>query len=447
MSAGCAQIGTPTGGPKDTTPPRLLKASPPPGTTNFKGNRITFTFDEYVNLQEVQNNFLASPLPKINPQVDFKLKTVTVKLKDSLLPNTTYTLNFGNAIRDNNENNPLKNFTYVFSTGNFIDSLRLTGNVILAETGRTDSTVAALLYRNLDDSAVRKTKPDYLSRLDGKGNFLFTNLAPGRYNVFALKDMDGGKTYNSKSEVFAFAGKPITVSANTAPVNLYAYAEEKPKKKIAEQVPVKNTNSLKKLSVTTAAVTQNQDLLDSLELLFSKPLKKFDTGKITLADTGFTKHIPFTARLDSNRKKLTLAVKWEEDKVYRLILDPAAFTDTSGNTLSRKDTLRFRTKKEADYGNLVLRFSHLDLTKHLVLQFVQGEDLRASYPLTSNEWSMKLFKPGEYDLRILFDSNNNGKWDPGDYTKKIQPEKVISLPDKLGIRANWDNERDIKLKE
>ena len=186
IGPGCAQIGAPTGGPKDTIPPRLVNASPKLNNTNFSGNKITLTFNEYVDLKDLQNNILVSPLPKINPTIDYKLKTVTVKLKDSLLPNTTYVINFGNAIVDNNEGNPLRNFTYVFSTGNSIDSLQQSGKVIIAQTGKTDSTLIAMLYRNADDSAVQKRRPDYVAKLRGNGSFNFTNLPAGRYNIYAL---------------------------------------------------------------------------------------------------------------------------------------------------------------------------------------------------------------------------------------------------------------------
>lgn len=445
MGTGCAQIGSPTGGPKDTTPPRLLKATPALYSTEFRGNKITLLFDEYVNLQDVQSNFLVSPLPKNNPLVDYKLKTVTVKLKDSLLPNTTYTLNFGNAIRDNNENNPLRDFTYVFSTGKNIDSLGLTGQVIIAETGRADSTLFALLYRNLDDSAVKKTKPDYMAKLNKEGNFIFSHLSPGRYKVYALKDVDGGKTYNSKSEIFAFADQSVTVSQNSTPVRLSAFAEEKAIRKITEQVSLKNQNAIKKLLYSPSNALQNQDLNDNFELLFNKPLKKFDPEEMTLTDTSYKTVIPFKSTIDSTRKKVSLMVKWQEDQFYRLILNPSAFADSSGNSILKRDTIHFKTKKEIEYGNLVLRFSNIDLSLHPVLQFVQADEVKESYALTAKEWSKKLFKPGEYELRILYDSNNNGKWDTGNYGKKIQPEKVFSLPEKISIRANWDNERDIKL--
>ena len=110
---GCGQIGMPTGGPRDSIPPRLVSASPALNSTNVTSNKITLTFNEYVDLKEAQTNVLISPYPKKNPSVDFKLKTVTVKLKDTLLPNTTYSINFGSAIVDNNEGNPYKDFTYV----------------------------------------------------------------------------------------------------------------------------------------------------------------------------------------------------------------------------------------------------------------------------------------------------------------------------------------------
>jgi hypothetical protein len=248
-SSGCAQIGSPTGGPKDSLPPVLVNATPGLFSTNFSGNKIVLTFDEYIDVQEVQNNVLVSPFPKITPTVDFKLREVTVKLKDTLLPNTTYAINFGNAIRDNNEGNPYRNFTYVFSTGNSIDSLEAQGKVIIAESGKTDSTLIAMLYRNVPDSAVQKRKPDYIAKLDARGQFRFTNLSAGKYKLYALKDGDGGKTYNSKVELFAFADQEIEVADSTAPVILYAFAEEKEKKSLRLPEPPINELRRKPISV------------------------------------------------------------------------------------------------------------------------------------------------------------------------------------------------------
>src|ERR1700733_14182225 len=141
LTSGCAQIISPTGGSRDTIPPVLITARPALNTTNFKGNRIILTFDEYILLDQVRDNLLVSPTPKQDPYVDYKLKTVTIKIRDTLQPNTTYRIDLGNAIRDNNENNILKHFAYVFSTGSFIDSLTFSGKVQVAETGKADSTL------------------------------------------------------------------------------------------------------------------------------------------------------------------------------------------------------------------------------------------------------------------------------------------------------------------
>ena len=130
---------------------------------------------------------------------------------------------------------------------------------------------------------------------------------------------------------------------------------------------------------------------------------------------------------------------------YRIIMDTLAITDSANNHLAKADTVRFTTRQQSDYGNVVLRFSNPDLSKQPVIQLIMGDEIKKSSRLTSMEWSDRFVDPGEYEIRILYDANNNGKWDPGDYSKKLQPEKVITLTQKIGVRANWDNERDIKL--
>ncbi len=439
LGMGCAQIGAPTGGTKDTLAPRLIKAVPAENNLQFKGNKITFSFDEYVELLEVQANVLVSPLTKYNPQIDAKLKTVTVKFKDSLLPNTTYSINFGDAIRDVNEGNPFKNFTYVFSTGNQIDSLGLNGKIVVAETGIADSTMVAMLYKNLQDSAVKKLKPDYIARLKGDGSFSFRNLPAGEFNLFALKDGDGSKNYNNKEELFAFSNKTITINNNTAAVSLFAYTELKPTVK----APVV-ANTEKKLKYTTPITNGRQDILTNLQLSFNKPLKTFDTSKIILTDTN---HIRLNAvlTLDSTRKIVSLSTNWKEDSYYLLIIPKDAVADSNKLSLAKTDSLLFSTKRESDYGNVIIRFTNIDFTKKPVLQFVSGDEITNSYPLTTAEWSQKLFLPGEYDIRILLDENGNGKWDGGSYDKKRQPEKVIPVKQKISIRPNFDNEKEISL--
>jgi uncharacterized protein (DUF2141 family) len=444
LGIGCAQIGSPTGGPRDSIPPLLVSAFPAIKSTNFKDNKIVLTFNEYIDLQEIQANVLVSPLPKVNPNITFKLKTVTVKLKDTLKENTTYAINFGNAIRDNNEGNPFKNFTYVFSTGNTIDSLTFSGKVIMAETGRADSTIAVLLYRNANDTTVQTRKPDYLTKLDRDGNFTFTNLSEGHYKVYALKDGDGGKTYNSKIEVFAFNDTEIFVADSTKPVSLFAYVEEKEKEKKTATGIVK-TAAEKKLKYTTSLASSQQDLLTNLDITFNRPVKTWDSLKITLTDTTFRVIPKVISSLDSTKKIITLKASWKEETAYRLLINKDAVTDTFNTPLSKSDTIRFVSKRKTDYGSLLLRFSNLDTAKHIVVQFLKNDELVKAVRIVTTSWSDKLIEPGEYELRILYDSNGNGEWDPGNYSKKLQPEKAMTLDKKLTIKANWDNEREIKL--
>ena len=442
--SGCAQIGAPTGGPRDSIPPVLVTASPKLFTTNFKGNKITLIFNEYINVLDVQKNVLVSPFPKTSPVIDFKLKTVSIKLIDTFIDNTTYAINFGNAIVDNNENNPFKEFTYVFSTGSTIDSLKLSGKVLMAETGKPDSTLQALLYRNANDSSVEKRKPDYIAKIDANGKFTFTNLSEGVYRIYALKDGDGGKTYNSKIESFAFADADIIVAAIPDSVLLYAYEEEKEKKKIPS-VAAKSAAD-KKLKFTPApSKNMQQDLRSDFELHFNNTLKNFDTTKIVLTDTNNNKIEGVTISLDSTRKIVSIKNKWPVNTYYRLIIANDAISDSANNLLAKSDTFHFKSKSESDYGSLTLRFTKIDLAKHPVIQFLTASEIVRSVPVTGSSWSDKLFSPGEYELRILYDANNNGIWDPGSYEKKLQPEKAITLDKKLTIRADWDNERDIEL--
>lgn len=445
LGSGCAQIGMPTGGPKDTLPPVLLKSVPPNHTLHFTGNRVTFTFDEYVHLQDMQNNLLVNPLPKIIPNVNSKLKTVSIKIRDTLQPNTTYSYEFGNAIQDIDENNPIHNFTYVFSTGSYIDSMQLKGKVILAETGRPDSTLIVMLYSDLSDSAVYKKKPKYIARLDSSGNYDFKYLAGGIYHLFALKDESGQRMYNNPSQLFAFADSAVHITQNVKPIELFAYSEEKFTKPATSSGVSNKKNPEKLLKYSTSLSAGVQDLLTPLTLQFERPLKNFDSLKIKLTDTLFHPIAGFTISLDTTKKIITVKNNWVEDTKYKLVIDKDFAVDTLGDELKKADTISFKTKSDREYGSLKLDFSHLKKTEHPVLQFVQSNKVVDSFKITSPTFNVKLFPPGEYELRILEDENDNGTWDPGNYHLKKQPEKVIAIPKKISIRADWDNEADVVL--
>lgn len=448
---GCANIVPPQGGPRDTIPPVLIKSNPGDSARNFTGNKIVFTFDEFVDVQDVQGNLLVSPMARINPVVDFKLREITVKLKDSLEANTTYTLDFGKAVKDITEGNIMKNFRYTFSTGPYIDSLELEGSVIMAETAKPDSTMIVMLHSSKDDSAVVKEKPKYIARLDGKGRFHFKNLPGKTFYLYALKDEGGMRRYMNEKQAFAFADKPVDLLAKNEPITLYAYAKKEPAPAmptdlgIGSSKPKPGTAADKRLKFQSNLLNNQQDLLGDLALNFETPLKRFDsTGLRLYTDSTYQPVTELSMKTDSLASSITIQTNWKENTLYNLVLDKEFAEDSTGRKLFKTDTISFLTKKKSDYGSLKIRFRKLELEKNPVVQLVNGQGTIKSFPLTATEFNLALFNPGDYEVRILFDDNKNGSWDPGQFFgTKRQPEKVILIGRKVTIKPVWTNEYDI----
>lgn len=447
IQTGCANIVPPGGGPKDTLPPVLINAVPADSALGRFPNRIVLTFDEYVEVQDAFKNVLVSPTPNNAPLVEYKLRTITVKLRDTLQPNTTYSINFGNSIRDINEGNVFTDFTYVFSTGLYLDSNMLAGRVVLAETGGVDSTLIAVLHPTLDDSAVAKERPRYIARLDGAGNFLFTNLPSGTYNLFAIPN-DFTKRYTDSTQLFAFLSQPVVLDSNYGNLVLRAWSKQKPAAAPANTANRANRNTKKEseLQLSTNLQGNSLDLLSNLELRLSSKLQSYDTTAVLLTNKDFAPLAGMRLLPDTSGTTLTVHYPWKPATTYQLIVGANAFTDTAGLQLKASDTLQIVTRKEQDYGSLKIRFSNLDMDGKPVLQLVQNQKIVLTSPITAADWSRALVAPGEYELRILYDTNGNGIWDTGNYFgEKQQPETVINPNIKVAVRANWDNEKEIRL--
>ncbi len=447
--SGCGQPIPPTGGPRDSLPPLITGAEPADSSLNFNGNKITLTFNEYITLDNPFEKITYSPLPKINPQVEGKLKTVIIKIKDTLEPNTTYSIDFGESITDINENNKLRDFRYVFSTGPRIDSGVLTGRVYLAENGKTDSTLIVVLHKNGYDSAVAKEKPRYAAKLNKDGDFTFRYLAPGEYYIFALNDEGGQKTYNQESQYIGFLDKPVSANQNEKIV-LYAFTEKAEIKKgstspVTQPPAATKSKDDKRLRLITNLDGGRQDILGNLVLKSETKLASFDSAKLIFTDEAYKPITAYTIRRDSTLKQLILTYTWTENSKYNLIIQKDFAKDSAGNFTTRTDTLPFQAKKESDYGSLDIKLLNLDSTQHPILLLYRDEQIELQQPLESNRYKYRLFKPGEYEVRILFDKNQNRKWDTGNYWKKLQPEKIVARKQKLTIRSNWDNELEINL--
>jgi len=200
----CAQIVTPTGGPKDEIPPKVKAEYPPNESVNFSRKSYVIAFDEFIQIQTPNENVIISPPLRKNPTYTIKRKTLTVKWEEELTPNATYIFNFGEAIKDNNEGNILNNYTYVFSTGAVLDSMELKGKLTDAITGDPVEGAMLMLYRNNVDSLPKTALPDYFGRTGKDGNFHIRNIPDMPYKAFALKDQNTNFRFDVPDEMIGF---------------------------------------------------------------------------------------------------------------------------------------------------------------------------------------------------------------------------------------------------
>lgn len=204
LGISCANRGYPEGGPKDTTPPQVVAEQPESYTRNFDKKRIDVYFDEFVQLKDINEKFIISPPQKKKPKVRLRGKYIQVDFQDTLRPNVTYSLDFADAIQDYNEGNPLGFYRYVFSTGNQIDTLELSGNVVNAESGESVMNTYVMLYENHADSMPLLNLPDYIARTDSAGFFRVTNLRDASYRVLAVEDNNRDYKFTPEAEMVAF---------------------------------------------------------------------------------------------------------------------------------------------------------------------------------------------------------------------------------------------------
>ena len=439
--SGCANIIPPGGGPRDSLPPKLVIALPKDSATNVHTKNFMLSFDEYVTLQGIQENLIVSPTVKNTPIIDYKLKNVTIKFKDSLEENTTYTLDFGKAIVDVNESNMATGFRYIFSTGSTIDNGSYSGRVVVAASGKVDSTLIVVLHNNLNDTSIYKNTPRYYTRVNGKGNFSFKNLAPGTYAAYVIPT-NFSRKYDDSTNYFGFLNNHVVVSEQTKSDTIYAFEEvKKIEKRIYASTNNKDTKEDKRLKYQASFNNGEQDLLTSLDLTFAKKIIVKDSAAIKLVDTNFVSKDGYALTLDSTATKLSIGYNWPAAESFKLLVPKGSVTDSLGNTTAKSDTLSFYTKRETDYGLIKFKFPNIDTLRHPVLQITERNEVINSYSLTSNQLIIKRYKPGSYDLRILFDTNKNGVWDTGSFKlNKRQPEIVIEIPKPISVRNNWDNE-------
>ncbi|MGO2357760.1 MAG: Ig-like domain-containing protein [Mesonia sp.] len=510
----CAKRGMPTGGDLDTIPPVFLKSTPENFTTSFKGEEIRIYFDEYIKLEDAQRQIIISPpidpKPVISPQGNPK-KYVTIKLGDSLKENTTYTINFGNSIIDNNEENALPFFKYVFSTGSYIDSLQVSGKVKDAFEAETDEFISVLLYEideEYSDSLVYQTPPTYIGYTqDSTHTFQIENMKAGKYKVIALKDKNSNYLFNPSEDKIDFlqdtlslptdkslefsifmeqkdfrVSKTKQMGANRVVYGYEGEVNDSIQLEILDPNPAQFSTRLVKdfdkdslhfwfqpaieKDSLVLTLTQNnyQDTLvtrmkelykDSLEIkklntsnlglkedfgiYVNIPLKEVDSSKISILNKDSVA-VKSTLRLLALENKLMLDFEKEEEQIYSIQMLPNAFTDFYDTP---NDTLNFkvRTPAIADLGTLTLNVSNVK-TYPIIVELVdtKGEviEKKIHEAEEGSSFYFEFIKPGKYRVRLIYDKNNNGKWDSGNYLKQTKPETLIYFPKMVEMRANWD---------
>lgn len=549
----CANVVTPSGGPKDQNPPVVLNTSPENHSTNFKGKTISLTFDEYVTLNNPSNNVLVSPPTSKKPTFRTSGKTLIIKFEEPLIENTTYSINFGDAIKDLHEGNVFNGYTFHFSTGDKIDSLSLKGKVTSAST----LTPMEGFFVGLYDSLPYHSKPKYVTTTDKAGNFEFSGLSDKKYLLFALKDNNYNMIYDLPNEEIAFHSDSVRpyfidnhiikniisdiLANDTTVVNdtviemrqpeypvyeLFSFVQEDSiqkifKKELVEEgllrfvfrYPAPNVaiNALEKLpdsfNIMPVYSSKKDTVLwyftpckDSLMISINDGANICDTTHYSLkprqsafkrrrSQENDVKKLVIKNNIKANKLKpkqpviLTLnepiidihqqdsmifienqdtvfrKIKFEKldeyglkyqivsdlkpENRYQLIIPDSVFFGFRNVT---NDTIRlnFLVQEEAAFGNIYITVDIPENVPQVIVELLSSNNKTIDKQILTNsqELSFEFLDPGKYQLKAILDTDANGEWSPGNFDKKLQPEKIVFYKNALEVRANWDIDMD-----
>lgn len=339
----CANMQTPTGGPKDSIPPVILNELPVNLTRNFKQKEIVLTFDEYIKLNNQHKEFSISPDLDKQPEYRVKKKDLIITLPDSLEENTTYTINFGKGLVDYNESNPIVNYNYVFSTGPELDSLSIAGSVQNAYTKtfdpKQDLDVRVLLIPNNQDSIFGKRKANIFTSVDSTGNFTFKNLREDTYRIYALKEENNDRIYNQPNELIGFLSDSIVLTQNIQEIKI-EYSKGKPKEfRVNDRKIEKDSRVL---------VTFNQPI-DSPSIQFLYPQNIAD-DKV---------HLEYSTTKDSLK---FFFEKVDFDSLKFELRDNNTVLDTVIIRRGKNDKYERELKPQLNISNKVEKVNHIKIT-------------------------------------------------------------------------------------
>lgn len=529
----CAQVVSPTGGLKDVKPPVAVKYAPDSASIHFNAKEIWIDFDEFIQLKDVSQLIISPPLDK-KPELKLKGKSLKISLESPLEKNTTYFINFGNAIADVTEGNTNEKLNYIFSTGSFIDSISLTGKVEYAFDHKTEKDMVVMLYSDINDSIPYKKIPNYFAKTRADGTFQINNIKQGAYKIFVLKDANSNYLFDSPEEDIGFSEELIHLKKNNT--TQLAVFKEIPKRQflkkataieyghlqfifnkpveelkisalnfdnkkewyqeeynytkdtvhywllnaadidsfklqVADKNGILDTVEIRaikqmqeggrgikfKLIAGSNVVNKTLDLNVPVEIKFNHPIKSYNFDKFVIsADSAVIVPEKFNQQLISDRKLVVkrdnssnkAMMNWDENKNYELFIPPGAITDIFDLT-NDSILISFKTPEIKNYGTLKLtvkRDSSIALKEDIIIQLLDERKkiVREHLLPDNNVISYEYLNPGKYELKLIIDSNKNGKWDTGNYSEKVQPEKTLFFSTLIEIRANWDLEQEWK---
>ncbi|MDD4107225.1 MAG: Ig-like domain-containing protein, partial [Prolixibacteraceae bacterium] len=539
----CANQGMPAGGPRDSLPPVITSTYPELKALNHTENEVRITFNEFIIPDLVPDKLVVSPPLEKRPTILTKSKTLIIRFNEELKENATYSLDFKNSVVDNNEKNPYKNLRFSFSTGNSYDSLRVAGMVLNAFTLEPLDNSLVMLHKNLHDSAVYTTRPDYIARTGEDGMFLIDNVAEGTYNIISINDDNNDLIYNEGAEQIAFHDTLIVPSAeyHAEPDTLVKgldsllieghvqfYPDPVFLNQFTEDLYIQYLKNFRRDSRYQCTFVFNESVEDSLEIrllnsdktdwYLPEPNQNYDSLTIWLADTTIagtdtlsvelsylqidstkmiflekdTLDLIFTDRKEDpkqsrrarrdkdeepgeveqfdwtnnikssdfnlnediiltapqpvktfNKESISLyltedtlksplnfnffkdtlihrtyriSFPWEESMNYTIEIDSAACGNIYGIT-SRKLLQMFKTRSKDYYGTIKLNFTNVE--DSIIIQLfksINEEEIIKQKIINENQSVFfNYLSPDKYIIKIIYDSNGNGKWDPGSY--------------------------------
>lgn len=563
MLCRCANVVSPSGGPKDVKAPVVLEASPANNSTNFKGRSIHLTFDEFVTLNNPSNTVLISPPMNKKPTYRTSGKTVIIRFEEPLKPNTTYSINFGDAIKDLHEGNVFSGYTFNFSTGEMIDSLSLKGKVISASTLKPNEGFYVALYSDDNDTVTLdsmpyKVKPNYITTTNKNGEFQFSGLADKAYLIFTLNDNNSNMVFDLPNEEIAFYPELVrpyfienkivskrnndTIQSDSLTVNdsvlelkkseypsyeLFSFVQEdsiqkifkkelieagllrfifrypadnvsitpleelpdtfnimpvysarrdtvlwyftptkdslwigindgvnisdtthyslKPRESVSRRRRNQEETKVKSLTVKNNLKSGKLKPFQPLVLTFNEPVTKLDEHDTTwfIVDKDTIINDLHFVKVDEYGFKYQLTKELEPEKKYQILVPDSTFFGFRGLT---NDTIKlsFGVQEESAFGNVYLTVEVPSDLPQVIIELLteQGKVVDKHILTKSGELAFEYLDPGKYKLKATLDQDANGEWSPGNFAKRLQPEKIVFYNGTLEVRANWDIDLD-----